>query len=102
MRRLALLVVVCCTLVAPAFAQEEQLPERGRLTAPELLYEAEQPPYPWYRPPSSYEGCQPDRDPVSQPNIEPRGLDPASPDPLLGARLFVDPEEPAYRSWRFQ
>ena len=31
---------------------------------------------------------------------DPRGVDPASPNPLAGVRFFVDPWEPSWRQWR--
>jgi endoglucanase len=31
---------------------------------------------------------------------DPRGVDPASPNPLVGQRLFVDPNQPAWRQFR--
>ena len=37
--------------------------------------------------------------PVLPAGIEPRGVDPSSPNPLLGLRYFVDRMEPAYMDW---
>ena len=59
------------------------------------------PPWPSGRAPDSYSGCRPRRPAVPAPPHEARGVHPASPDPLAGGRFFVDPEEPAYRSWKF-
>ncbi|HKP21260.1 MAG TPA: glycoside hydrolase family 6 protein [Thermoleophilaceae bacterium] len=37
--------------------------------------------------------------PTAPPGIDPRGVDPAAPNPLLGQRFFLDRMEPAYIQW---
>jgi endoglucanase len=39
-------------------------------------------------------------EPQASPLPDPRGVDPASPNPLSGLRFFVDPREPSWRQWR--
>jgi endoglucanase len=94
-RRIAATALLLLLAVPAAWSQGT-----GRLTDPALIGEPGNPPYPSNRSPASYEGCQPRTAPVPVPNVDPRGVDPSSPNPLAGARYFLDPEEPAYRAWR--
>ena len=52
------------------------------------------------RTPRRAKGCVRSRRPQGVPGIDPRGVDPAAPNPLRGLRWYVDPLEPAYRSYR--
>jgi len=52
------------------------------------------------RTPRVAKGCVRGRRPAGVPGIDPRGADPGSPNPLRGLRWYVDPVEPAYRSYR--
>jgi endoglucanase len=52
------------------------------------------------RTPQTASGCVPSSLPAGVAGIDARGTDPASPNPLRGLRWYVDPVEPAYRSYR--
>jgi endoglucanase len=52
------------------------------------------------RTPHRARGCAGAGRPRGIPGIDPRGVDPASPNPLRGLRWYVDPLEPAFRSYR--
>jgi endoglucanase len=100
MKALALVILLLLGVAATASAQYN-VPGPGRLVDPGLVEEPGRAPYPSNRSPASWEGCRPRTEPAPLPAVDPRGVDPASPNPLVGARFFLDPEEPAYRSWRF-
>jgi len=100
--RRALLVALVLLAFAPAASA--QLPARGPLAPPEFAAEPAQVPrgpvgdYPpdWARCVANH----PPPAPVVAPGVDPRGVDPSLPNPLLGAKLFVDRMEPAYAQWR--
>ena len=52
------------------------------------------------RTPHAAKGCVRSGLPAGVPGVDPRGTDPSSPNPLRGLRWYVDPIEPAYRSYR--
>jgi endoglucanase len=52
------------------------------------------------RTPHRAKGCARAGRPRGVRGIDPRGIDPASPNPLRGLRWYVDPLEPAFRSYR--
>jgi endoglucanase len=52
------------------------------------------------RTPRRAKGCRTSRLPLGLPGVDPRGIDPAATNPLRGLRWYVDPVEPAYRSYR--
>ena len=52
------------------------------------------------RMPHRAKGCVTTPPPQGVPGVDPRGVDPAAPNPLRGLRWYVDPLEPAYRSYR--
>jgi endoglucanase len=52
------------------------------------------------RTPRRARGCARSRLPRGAPYVDPRAVDPGSPNPLRGLRWYVDPLEPAYRSYR--
>jgi endoglucanase len=89
-------------LAAPA-AASAQLPAPGPLLPPEFVTEpAEIPPAPAGDYPEDWAKCvaeSPAPPPVLPAGIDPRGVDPNSPNPLLGLRWFVDRMEPAYTQW---
>jgi endoglucanase len=88
-------------LVAPAAASAQQ-PAPGRLLPPELEFPAEHiPPPPRGEYPEDWAECVAENPATSilPPGIDPRGVDPTSPNPLLGLRFFVDRLEPAYVQW---
>jgi endoglucanase len=106
-------VVVCAVLsilsagaTAPASAQE--LPDVYPGVVPRM------PPPPWLGPvpelsavrgqdrtPRRAKGCIRSPLPQGAPGIDPRAVDPAAPNPLRGLRWYVDPLEPAFRSYRW-
>lgn len=97
------LVPLCLALPATASAQSAPLPAPGPLLAPDLVAPPEGvPPGPVGRYPDDWAECvrrtQP-APPLLPAGIDPRGVEPASPNPLLGLRYFVDRLEPAYVSW---
>jgi endoglucanase len=94
-----------CAAGAPASAQE--LPN----VYPEAVPVTPQPlkvgPVPDIRPvrgqdrtPRVAKGCVRSRPPAGVAGVDARGTDPRSPNPLRGLRWYVDPLEPAYRSYR--
>jgi endoglucanase len=93
--------LICLVAAVAASAAVYNVPGPGRLVDPGLVDEPSRAPYPSGRSPSSYEGCQPRTNPAPLPSVDPRGVAVGSPNPLVGARYFLDPEEPAYRAWRF-
>jgi endoglucanase len=52
------------------------------------------------RTPRRAKGCVRAGLPQGAPGVDPRGVDPAAPNPLRGLRWYVDPVEPAFRSYR--
>jgi endoglucanase len=48
-------------------------------------------------PPTQGPGCA---GAPATPGVDPRGVDPRSPNPLAGVRFFVDPDEPAWYQWQ--
>jgi endoglucanase len=52
------------------------------------------------RTPRRAKGCVRSSLPHGAPGVDPRAVDPAAPNPLRGLRWYVDPLEPAYRSYR--
>jgi endoglucanase len=91
------------TIAAPIDASA-QVPgyAPGRLTPPALLTVPAGVPRP---PPGSnaldWARCVAEHPPprIVQPGIDPRGVNPRSPNPLLGLRFFIDRMEPAYVTW---
>jgi endoglucanase len=94
--------VLMALLAAPAVASA-QLPAPGPLLPPEFAAEpAHVPPAPAGRHPEEWASCVARRQPappVLPVGIDPRGVDSAAPNPLLGLRWFVDRLEPAYTQW---
>jgi endoglucanase len=101
--RSGLLVTALIALFAGPAAASAQLPAPGPLLPPELAAEPERiPPRPIGRYPQHWAQCVAGRQPpppVLPAGIDPRGVDPASPNPLVGLRWFVDRMEPAYMQW---
>jgi endoglucanase len=90
---------------APAFAQE--LPDIYPAAVPRTPPPPRLGPVPDLRAvrgqdrtPRRAKGCARAARPGGVPGIDPRGVDPASPNPLRGLRWYVDPLEPAFRSYR--
>jgi endoglucanase len=52
------------------------------------------------RTPLRAKGCVRSGLPEGVPGVDPRAVDPTAPNPLRGLRWYVDPLEPAYRSYR--
>jgi endoglucanase len=103
MRRLsALLLAIAFALVLPAVAVAQGYVP-GRLVDPALLNPpATIPPAPVGKYPEDWAKCVSATRPVwpTAPfGIDPRGVDPAAPNPLLGQRFFLDRMEPAYMQW---
>jgi endoglucanase len=102
--RLSLPVAVLTVLLCTPAAVSAQLPAPGPLVPPEFAAEpAEIPPGPVGKYPDDWARCvaeHPAPPPVLPLGIDPRGVDPALPNPLLGLRWFVDRMEPAYAQWR--
>jgi endoglucanase len=103
-RALVCVLLLLCAAGAPALAQE--LPD----VYPDVVPATPQPPrvgpVPDIRPvrgqdrtPRRLKGCVRSMLPVGVAGIDPRGTDPQSPNPLRGLRWYVDPVEPAYRSY---
>jgi endoglucanase len=96
------LAVALIALAAPAAAMAQST-ELGRLVPPELLNPpADVPAAPVGTYPEHWAKCVKDNPPppsLAQPGIDPRGVDPSSPNPLVGLRFFVDRMEPAYMTW---
>jgi endoglucanase len=91
-------------LLALPAAASAQLPAPGPLLPPEFAPEPGQVPGgPVGRYPEDWASCVAANaapPPALPLGIDPRGVDPASPNPLLGLRWFVDRMEPAYTQWR--
>jgi endoglucanase len=103
MRRLPTLVLaIAFALVLPAAAVAQGYVP-GRLVNPALLNPpATIPPGPVGKYPEDWAKCVSATRPVwpTAPfGIDPRGVDPAAPNPLLGQRFFLDRMEPAYMQW---
>jgi endoglucanase len=103
MRRLPTLVLaIAFALVLPAVAVAQGYVP-GRLVNPALLNPpATIPPAPVGKYPEDWAKCVSATRPVwpTAPfGIDPRGVDPAAPNPLLGQRFFLDRMEPAYMQW---
>ena len=91
------LTLCLAALALPAAANAE-----GPLVPPELEQPPERIPAPPVgKYPEHWAECVRDNPPppITQPGIDPRGVDPASPNPLEGLRWFVDRTEPAYEQW---
>jgi endoglucanase len=103
MRRLStLLLAIAFALVLPAGALAQgYMP--GRLVNPALLNPpAAVPPAPVGQYPEDWAKCVAATRPVwptAPAGIDPRGVDPSAPNPLLGQRFFLDRMEPAYLQW---
>jgi endoglucanase len=107
MIRLARITLALALLGALAPTQagaQTALPPAGRLAPPELLEPpAKVPRGPSGRYPEDWAACVRRKQPAAPllpAGIDPRGVDPAAPNPLLGLRFFVDRMEPAYGTWR--
>jgi endoglucanase len=103
MRRLPTLVLaIAFALALPAVAVAQAYVP-GRLVNPALLNPpATIPPAPVGKYPEDWAKCVSATRPVwpTAPfGIDPRGVDPAAPNPLLGQRFFLDRMEPAYMQW---
>jgi endoglucanase len=103
MRRLPTLVLaIAFALVLPAVAVAQGYVP-GRLVNPALLNPpASVPPGPVGQYPEDWAKCVAATRPVwptAPYGIDPRGVDPAAPNPLLGQRFFLDRMEPAYMQW---
>jgi endoglucanase len=102
---LVCVVLSILSVGAPASAQEppdvypgavSPVPQPPRLgPAPDLRPVRGQDPTP-----RRAKGCVRSGLPMGWPGIDPRAVDPAAPNPLRGLRWYVDPLEPAYRSYR--
>ena len=98
----AILLVALTALTATAAAQDPvddllgRLVPSGFLTPPSAV-----PPPPVGEWPQHWAQCVAENPPppVEQPGVDPRGADPASPNPLVGLDFFVDRLEPAYLDW---
>jgi endoglucanase len=97
------LLVLAIVFAAPT-AAAAQLPAPGPLLLPEFAPEPTSVPRgPVGRYPADWARCVRRRRPLAPVlplGIDPRGVDPTSPNPLLGLRWFVDRMEPAYVQWR--
>src|SRR5918994_719948 len=102
MKRVSLLVIGVMLLAFPG-AAVAQLPQAGPLVPPQMLNPPERvpaPPVGEY--PEHWAECVEKTDPlppVLPAGIDPRGVDPGQPNPLLGLNWFVDRMEPAYQTW---
>ena len=104
--------VRCCALCCCSVRQARPRPRRSfRMSIRESIPRTPQPlklgPVPDIRPvrgqdrtPRVLKGCVRSRLPAGVAGVDPRGTDPLSPNPLRGLRWYVDPVEPAYRSYR--
>jgi endoglucanase len=97
---LAVLAALAFALPSAASAQTAGPP--GRLLPAAFERPPEQiPPPPVGKYPEDWAACVANNpaQPISQPGVDPRGLDPASPNPLSGLTYFVDRMESAYTQW---
>jgi endoglucanase len=103
----ALVCVLLLLCAASASASAQELPD----VYPDVVPASPQPlalgPVPDIQPvrgqdrtPRVAKGCVRSGRPTGVPGIDPSGTDPSSPNPLRGLRWYVDPVEPAYRSYR--
>jgi len=102
--------LVCALLLlcaAGARASAQELPDVYPGAVPRLPQPPSVGPVPDIRPargqdptPRSANGCVRSELPQGVPGVDARGVDPAAPNPLRGLRWYVDPVEPAYRSYR--
>ena len=106
-RSLAILAALTAALTGASVAHAQlpaaPLPPPSALVAPEWVNPPESiPPGPVGEYPEDWAKCVSETrpaPPVLPAGIDPRGVDPASPNPLLGLRFFVDRMEPAYMDW---
>jgi endoglucanase len=103
MRRLsALLLTIAVALVLPTVAGAQVYP-RGRLVDPALINPpATIPPPVVGKYPDDWAKCVAETHPTwpsAPPGIDPRGVSPSAPNPLLGQRFFMDRMEHAYMDW---
>jgi endoglucanase len=102
MRRIPIVFVASALLAFPA-AVGAQGYAPGRLVDPAMVEPpASVPPPPRGEYPEDWADCVAQMHPTwpTAPfGIDPRGVDPALPNPLLGQRFFVDRMEPAYMQW---
>jgi hypothetical protein len=100
-RILFLALAFVLALPAAASAQLPYVP--ARLVDPALVEPPERiPPAPRGEYPEDWAACVSETRPswpAAPAGIDPRGVDPALPNPLLGQRFFVDRMEPAYMQW---
>jgi endoglucanase len=98
-----LIASLACLLALPAAAGAQSPYPAGRLVDPALIDPPERvPPAPRGEYPEDWAACVSETRPAwpSAPlGIDPRGVDPALPNPLLGQRFFTDRMEPAYMQW---
>jgi endoglucanase len=106
MRRLPLLLLALFATLATASAASAQTPPGyplGRLVPPELIAPPDTVPRgPVGDYPSDWAQCVQDHPPGPQlypHELDPRAVDPAAPNPLVGTKWFVDRMEPAYLQW---
>jgi endoglucanase len=96
------LALIALALPSAANAQDP-LPPEGPLVPPQFANPPERVPAPPVGDyPEDWAKCINQTDPaapVLPAGIDPRGVDPSSPNPLLGLRFFVDRMEPAYMDW---
>jgi len=104
-RALVCALLLLCAAGAPASAQElsDVYPDAVPVTPQPLKLG----PVPDIRPvrgqdrtPRAAKGCARSQPPAGVAGVDARGTDPQSPNPLRGLRWYVDPVEPAYRSYR--
>ena len=102
MARLGLTLVALIAFLAPAASAQTTYP-LGPLVPPEFAQvPAGVPPGPKGQYPPDWEAClrvSPPPPQVYPRDIHVRGADPASPNPLVGTKWFVDRMEPAYTQW---
>jgi endoglucanase len=104
-RALVCAVLLLCAAGAPASAQvlPDIYPDAVPLTPqpPAVGPVPDLPPVRGQdRTPRSASGCVRSGLPAGVPGVDARGIDPNLPNPLRGLRWYVDPVEPAYRSYR--
>jgi endoglucanase len=104
-RALVCAFLLLCAAGAPARAQE--LPDVYPVAVPVTPQPPKVGPVPDIPPvrgqdptPRTAKRCVRGPLPAGVPGVDPRGIDPSSPNPLRGLRWYVDPVEPAYRSYR--